>query len=719
MKRHILILLFLFYSTDFYTQNFWEPTNGPFKIGYVSALNIMENGTIYVGIDKGGIYRSTDRGRSFSFVYGSFPATQFQNEFKFILANKKNYIFTSLLGSGIYRSTDDGNTWVKKLDGYFHRISLDSVDFIFAGGGSGFFRSTNDGDTWELVNSLPSGYVVTIATNPDGCIFVTIDVNTFISCDNGENWDPLFVPDDVYLTNFAFSNDGKLVAAFHPNNTADSSGFLISNDNGSTWYRKNIIKSYYGINTVKFDEPSNSFYAVLYDVTNWEIIKSSDFGNQWEYVSSIDYNQPDNFCLESDQQSYLFVGTIDGFKYSSDFGYNWVQSDSGFFVNKCEKLTLLPGNRLFVSTPSGVFNFKENLDFWVKDTSAIAGSFLVSINGDYFITWGSVYKSTNEGNTWIQVFNPSTPQYGDYSGVYETAQLSNGYLLTCGDTYFYPIIGTARARVWRSTDEGLTWDLVFTEDPDNHIKTIISIQNNIILAGGSFGVIKSTDSGITWFASLNGLPSNINVCVVRSNSNGVIFLGSTNSGIYISTDNGESWINKNNGLSSSYIKSIIFNSENKVFIGTPEGVFYSSNNGDTWPEINTGLKSLSVNSLICDSLDFIYAATNSSGVYKSVNMTTDVNLEITPAPINYKLLQNYPNPFNPSTKISYQLPNAGNVTLKVYSVLGRDVATLIDEYKNAGIYDVEFNGNKLPSGVYFYQLKAGDYVETKKMILVK
>ena len=89
----------------------------------------------------------------------------------------------------------------------------------------------------------------------------------------------------------------------------------------------------------------------------------------------------------------------------------------------------------------------------------------------------------------------------------------------------------------------------------------------------------------------------------------------------------------------------------------------------------------------------------------------------------FTLYQNYPNPFNPSTTISYQLPKAGNVTLKVFDVLGREVATLVDEYRNAGSYEVEFNpvsSIKYPaSGIYFYQLKAGDYNETKKMILIK
>lgn len=88
---------------------------------------------------------------------------------------------------------------------------------------------------------------------------------------------------------------------------------------------------------------------------------------------------------------------------------------------------------------------------------------------------------------------------------------------------------------------------------------------------------------------------------------------------------------------------------------------------------------------------------------------------------SYALSQNYPNPFNPSTIISYQLPKACNVTLKVFDVLGREVATLVDEYRNAGSYDVEFSieNLELSTGIYFYQLKAGEFVETKKMLLLK
>ncbi|MHB9040542.1 MAG: T9SS type A sorting domain-containing protein, partial [Melioribacteraceae bacterium] len=91
------------------------------------------------------------------------------------------------------------------------------------------------------------------------------------------------------------------------------------------------------------------------------------------------------------------------------------------------------------------------------------------------------------------------------------------------------------------------------------------------------------------------------------------------------------------------------------------------------------------------------------------------------APVNFVLGQNYPNPFNPETVISYQLPVGGLVTLKVYDLLGREIATLVNEYKTAGTYNSQFSirNFQLPSGVYFYTLKAGNYLQAKKMLVIK
>ena len=88
-------------------------------------------------------------------------------------------------------------------------------------------------------------------------------------------------------------------------------------------------------------------------------------------------------------------------------------------------------------------------------------------------------------------------------------------------------------------------------------------------------------------------------------------------------------------------------------------------------------------------------------------------------PTQYSLRQNYPNPFNPTSTIQYAIPDGGLVTLKVYDILGKEVATLVNEEKSTGVYEVNFSASQLTSGVYFYTIIAGSFVETKKMILLK
>ena len=97
---------------------------------------------------------------------------------------------------------------------------------------------------------------------------------------------------------------------------------------------------------------------------------------------------------------------------------------------------------------------------------------------------------------------------------------------------------------------------------------------------------------------------------------------------------------------------------------------------------------------------------------------TDVE-EVAGLPVNFKLDQNYPNPFNPTTVINFTIPKDGNVTLKVYNALGEEVATLVNEFKNASNYKVDFNASNLTSGVYFYTLKTDNFTQTKKMLLIK
>ena len=100
------------------------------------------------------------------------------------------------------------------------------------------------------------------------------------------------------------------------------------------------------------------------------------------------------------------------------------------------------------------------------------------------------------------------------------------------------------------------------------------------------------------------------------------------------------------------------------------------------------------------------------------NLVSSVEI-LNEIPIEFKLSQNYPNPFNPSTTIYYSIPELGFVILKIYDVLGNEIALLVNEEKSAGNFEVEFDATGLTSGIYFYRLQAVSFVETKKMVLMK
>jgi hypothetical protein len=126
--------------------------------------------------------------------------------------------------------------------------------------------------------------------------------------------------------------------------------------------------------------------------------------------------------------------------------------------------------------------------------------------------------------------------------------------------------------------------------------------------------------------------------------------------------------------------------------------------------------------LIPNRFDSLYTKTASAllnGIADYLDIRSTVKVDDLSQIISPNLAQNYPNPFNPSTTIKYSIPKQSNVTIKVFDVLGREVTTLVNKEQSQGNYEVDFDGTKLSSGIYFYRLQAGDFVETKKMILIK
>ena len=161
--------------------------------------------------------------------------------------------------------------------------------------------------------------------------------------------------------------------------------------------------------------------------------------------------------------------------------------------------------------------------------------------------------------------------------------------------------------------------------------------------------------------------------------------------------------------------------------GAAESDFGLSNNGEkVWLEDKVGA--------LVDSVTFsamtatqAYARIPDGGAWKLNNSIsrgtsngTGSSIELSDEIVtDYKIQQNYPNPFNPTTKIEYAIPQSGMVNLKVYDVLGNEVYALVNQFQNVGSFIVSFDASKLVSGIYFYKLQSGNFVQTKKMLLVK
>jgi hypothetical protein len=308
-----------------------------------------------------------------------------------------------------------------------------------------------------------------------------------------------------------------------------------------------------------------------------------------------------------------------------------------------------------------------------------------------------------------------------------------------------------------STDGGLSWNAdTRLTNSNSQLRTNPSIcVNNANVhvswydfrdGNGEIYYKRSTDAGINWGMDTrltNNSASSISPSIAVSNSYVHIVFQDDRDGahkiFYLrSTDDGINWEQEISLTEddSSFLPSVAISSLNVHLVWAFEyplnrEIFYkrSTDGGSTWEEnvrltnapSEGWLPSVSVSGSIVhilwrDGRDGNYE------IYYKQNPTGNVTViedNITTPPIAFKLEQNYPNPFNPRTVISYQLPVNINVSLLIYDILGNEVASLVDEVKSAGIYKVEFNSNGLTSGIYFYTLQAGSFVETKKLVLLR
>lgn len=337
-----------------------------------------------------------------------------------------------------------------------------------------------------------------------------------------------------------------------------------------------------------------------------------------------------------------------------------------YFVNSSTGIAV-GRNGVIVRTVNGGSQFTVN---YVGSFDHYALSFINSSTGFVSSETGVVFKTTDAGANWSGVPITGLDNYGCF---FLTA--STGYV--CG-----PLINTSTSSIKRTTNGGSNWIEI---NNGNGIYSSIDLADNQNgwCVGNSGRVVRANNS-LSWISSFPlGTPNRLNDIYFGKVSE----LADGNTG-WIAADSGKIYFTTNGGT-------------NWTWQGTP----VTENLFDVRVLFNTTGWAVGANGVIL--------RTTNGGVAIGIQ---PISSEV---PAAYRLSQNYPNPFNPQTNIEFSIPKTGFVNLTVYDILGREVSVLVNEQLAAGTYKADFDGSNLNSGVYFYTIRAGAYLETKKMIIIK
>jgi hypothetical protein len=193
-----------------------------------------------------------------------------------------------------------------------------------------------------------------------------------------------------------------------------------------------------------------------------------------------------------------------------------------------------------------------------------------------------------------------------------------------------------------------------------------------------------------------------------------------NGTILHSIDGGNNWLSQASETSNSLFSVFFTDIYNGTAVGNSGTIIHTTNGGENWMSQISGTTNYLRGIIYLDQYNGLVVG--GGGIIYTTNRGLSFidEKQFKRIPQNFQLLQNYPNPFNPSTNISWQSPVGSWQTIKLYDQIGREIDTIVEGYFEEGIHSKLYIFNStLPSGVYFYQIKAGNYIETKKMILLK
>lgn len=328
---------------------------------------------------------------------------------------------------------------------------------------------------------------------------------------------------------------------------------------------------------------------------------------------------------------------------------------------------------------------------------------------------GRILKTTNGGNTWSLVPLPMERNMTTIYFVNSSTGYASGY-----------------RTMLKTTDAGDTW---VSQNPNffsNYLFAIHFTEVNTGYVVGNLGtILKTTDGGDAWIPQNSTTSLNLWGVYFMDANTGVVVggpVGNSQNIILRTTNGGNIWEPVPYTVSTCLLGAVRFISSTTGYItGSCNQILYTKDGGQSWFNLISPLNNYNFRTSFFTSADTGYVVGEDplTGGTGYVLKTTDgggvtgISPSSNETPKEYKLLQNYPNPFNPSTTISYQIPSQGRVTLKVYDLLGREVATLVNEELKPGSYGTTWDAAGFASGVYFYRLQSGEFVDIKRLILLR
>lgn len=697
--KNYKIFYFVFpmmFISNLFPQNItWNWSNGPYDGGHINAI-YSDSANLLVADGEKGIFYSSNNGTTWSDVY-SLPNSigLIITSMKFAKLNNNTLLLGCYDGAigGLFKSTNFGKNWFGTSLGNVgvNDVFVDKNNAIFVATTDGLFKSTDNGFNYSRIGFSGdeiSSFFITIDS-----IYVALKkAQVYRSSINSISWEKIY---DKYLP-YSYPELGKV---FVVNSkiylSVHGYGLYIYSGSDLNWQK--IFSS----SITSYSILSNN--SILISSYNAGLFMSDDEGQTWNQLGE-NILPSTILSIHRNQQGNILIGTWrNGVYESKDYGRNWSiigvpATPIGHIFSSSNMLYCSSSNNIYLSSNKGSFWYKSSLDYNVTITAISSPP-----NSDIVLVGtkdNGIFKSTDKGQTWqpsnTGLFSPKINFIVFYN--------NNIYCGTSDDLYF-------------SSDMGSNWNKLNI----NKEVTEISINKNgdILLQVFYYDIMLKRKDQSQWTQLT--LPVSNWQSRIKITNEGNIFLGFNHGDMYKSTNWGLTWqkLNWYNGMVTS---NFLQTSNNLIYVASPLGLYVSSDNGTSWQNTDNGIITIpgitEINSLTIDDDGYLYAA--ALGVFSTYNYnTTDIETDSYDSPIDFSLSQNYPNPFNPITTINYSVPKSNFVTIKVFDILGREVETLVNNEKLKGNYKVEFNGSTLSSGIYFYRMQAGDFVETKKLILIK